>query len=353
MIYNRFLEESTSGKLPIITKYPDFVVYPEGYTWFHLICIYFADPSLVVACVEQNLLFTLDTNNKSPLHYLVESGSKNPALINYLLANFKKIFKYPGDRFDYLAHFGNIFVSLFKVGVPGLCVFLSFFMMKPRVFGNEELSLFSTVRTKPKAITVDGTPFLRNEIYRRLTKKTYGNANIISIECPPCRIDLYPLSDDIEDILFSLKRNEHPDTLKSKFVQGLVLHAWNNATIYHRINALIISAYMVLLSIWALEQPENYGEARALVIIIGIYTVAEFVKIIAMGFREYFSDVWNISSIVMALIQVGGLAYFLAVGKENGNLGQTYFISIMILFGYFKWFAVFRSFKATRKKLSL
>ena len=362
MIVNRFLEETEGGKIRIIRKYPELILFPEGYNWFHLVCLYFNDKKLLQEVINAKVPFIRDCQGNTPLHYLVkgkkgEVTRKNPALINMVLNRFSDILDIEEDNFEILQSFDSIFVELMEMGVPGLKNFLEHFIVKPKTVEKEEIPLYVNIKGKrAKQIVTDPVPLLRNNLYKRMLEESEGDANIIAIRCIPTPLDYSPLSDHMEKIVKALLNTDEEDLLRTKVVENLIDYNWANNRMFHISVAAVLSIYMIAFSIYASDSRTNYAVQIPLISIIGLYTVGEIIKLVAMGgIRAYFSDVWNFTDVGMIIIQITTLSMTFAFGRgaKTSNAAEdlaiSWLMSFCLFFGYAKWFSYFRIWESTSK----
>lgn len=376
MIFNMFMHKD-GDKVRIIRKYPKLIIYPYGYNWFHLVCLFSQDRVLLDEVINSKVPFILDSYGKTPLHYLIDL--KDPSLINMVLSRFNEILDPEEDNFDLLQTFSDIFVPLIKMGVPGLKNFLLYFFVKPKVIEKEEMRLYVNIKDKKlKQIITDPKPLLRKEIYDRVLEKSQGDANIISIKCIATPLDYHPLSDDMHKIIDTLVGSDEADLLGTKVVENLIDYNWNHNKGFHITLGLFLTAYMVAFSFYATRPNALFGLEIPLIVLIGIYALFEMLKMISTGgISDYFADVWNFADIGMIVVHTATLIMTIINGRNqllsaegagydqtevNGTIVLTpststqskldainWLMAFSVFFGYVKWFSYFRIFDSTSK----
>ena len=89
LILNQFLtKESTAEKIKVIDKYPNLVIYPYNWNFFHLACILCPSPEIIRFCLTKKIPFTIDTKGKNPIHYLFGASVVQYSIINTILGQF-------------------------------------------------------------------------------------------------------------------------------------------------------------------------------------------------------------------------------------------------------------------------
>mgnify|MGYP000886441843 CR=1 FL=1 len=283
-----FLEASQDEKSKQLESLRQIVIYPYGLNMFHLLSVIDPVRRLLKKCITLKIPFLLDSNSKTPLHYLLRSQQID--LIDL-------IFKYSSEIFQRADT--NIFQmltpnlpDLLRTNSRFLPQFLKYTMGKPKTIDKEPIPRFGKVKDQ------SGTKIMLSE--SRIFRPEYKHSLVqegdqpLFISVSKLQIDYAASSDSFFELLYSISECQNLDIFRCALISLIIEFNWRRIQINLGIQTLVYTLFAGLVGVYSCLWKHHDTKIIELVLIVvnSFFILYEMLQFLGRA-KNYFKDFWN------------------------------------------------------------
>lgn len=382
----------------LIRSYPNLKVQPIGWNWFHIAAIFAPEKEIVQECIENNIPFTLDLLNKTPLHYLVpneritnkkvtnkgneeneenkENTVKEKAINRKMTTDWKRIFtneeNEKGTNSNVLACITLILTSFnkiiegyqrqselmgtlsdllpFVIKLDDVCIlnFLQHYVRIPEFPSGKTVDVFGRPKQGEISFATAKSMTCEPELVRSMVIPNQEGR--MSIKVLPLKWDFSASSPYAKALILSLLNVTKQDIFEDEMITVLIRYLWKSTKQLYYFLVALFSLQAVLISVYAGLRESNLGLEIAIMVLAGFFLIYEAIEFILSPKKDYLSSLWNYCDIISNALVPTTLIFSWSGAEEDA---KNWLFSFMLLFTYIKWVSYFRVFEQTRKLIQM
>lgn len=341
------LSKDTARACEIIRAYPELTIIPRKFNAFHLCSLIEANnPLYIHECIESKVEFLLDLENKTPLHYLLESASPDHNRINMILSECESLIQNNPQVSQILRNSKDLLFKLIKLDNPNVAKFFKCLTAPASIEVSSLVPSFGKILcSSKKAFEACNslTPQQEDLVnMNRIIETEKGNSSIhLSYLRIPLNTD--PLSCDMMNLMFMMVELNCDEIFQTKASKILSEYMWINSRAFVRVVSLIYVISLIHFSAYVGLRESNLAMEIvdfSFAVYLCLYEIIKF----SVCPISYTRDLWNFFNIFAASLRT--IIYFLIWSHANNQV-KSWLVSFALFFGYLKLISCLRLFKAT------
>ena len=356
--------ENSKVKERIIKAFPGLVLNNYGQNWFHKVAKEDSNKQLIRTCLESEIPFTLDFNDKTPLHYLFEKKYLDVSSIKLILASFEAILERSQSPCNLLSSLSSIIPKIIELNSPQVVTFLDLCMRKPEPEWGLEIARHGKIKNEDLPFTESRSLNYSKEVEEDLLtdvidsnlkrqKIDLADSDTINQKLPKVSIRVLPFawdygrsSEDMIELVERLSKVTNQDIYKTDAVSLFISYLWQGIQNFYIMLAALFSLQVILLSIYTGTGSSNDLVEATVLFIALFFILYETIEMKSEGFKSYISSVWNYFDIPGNIL----IAYTIISGWLSDEEKETraWLFSMCLAFIYLRWISYFKIIKQTR-----
>jgi len=297
---------------------------------------------------EFKMPFLLDAFDRTPLHYLIAHKNVHSVAVN---AIFGYICDYLEDcqsknpfEFQQIIRSLSPMLSLIfeKIGIKLRQRFLAIVHSESSLPYKNTAPTFGNIRSESVAFC--DSPVLTQQTREKIWDDK--GATQVQFCSNYLYLDYNILSQDMKDLVDSLKTQTSQEIFKTPAITTLIDHLWRQAETPLLIFFTFYSVFIIALSVYLTLEERSLPYEIVLLAISALLTVNEFWQIYHLK-KSYLDNPWNWLDLANLLLMITFLGTRIA--DNDNELARAWMSTIIVILGYLRWISLLKIFKPTSK----
>lgn len=344
------LRKEVQEACELIAAYPDLKVMPSGANIFHVCSMLEANnPIYIYKCIESKARYLPDRSQKTPIHYLMGSTTKDHARINALLSESQCLFDQSRCPDHYLRYLSNSFFEILALDNQNVAKFLKSLVDHAPISVQSFIPSFGKVKSSTgKLYAFSDTPTPDKEIFKDIIPNIDPNGNrMITVRYFRIPLDFRPYSSHMRRLVELLQSSKSDEIFQTRAIKAFIDYGWCISRGFIFTVSLFYWISLVFFTAYSLLREHNAGLEITDFVMAALLLLYEAVQFIGC-MSAYMKDFWNAIDVLAASTR---LAVHILYWTEADEAVYDWIISFALLFGYFKLISGFRLFKSTSKSI--
>jgi len=342
--------DEDSCRMLYVKYYPELFVSPMGWNHFHFVLAKFPKRNLIESCIENRVAFSLNYEDRTPLHYLLDNPNRDLGVINFIMGNFSEIIlNSTQSHHEIMSSLSDMVPELLALDTPQVGNFLKFVVQKPKPYGSIEPARFGRIKGSSKrAYTPGKTMQLSPQVTKDLLEE--DGSTLVDIRVLTLFSNYEPYSKDMFEIIKVLAQTTTEEIFRAKAISILIHYLWRKTRKFHMLLMSLWSVMMVFLSVIGIIKDRFLPGEIIVFVITCFFIIYEIFQMVYSGAKVYFSDIYNYVDILANLCVMFTL---ISIWAGVDNLAADWLYSITLFLNYTKWIAYSRVFDQFRQLIRM